>query len=381
MFFKHCLKYIHYLCLLCFNFLYSFINYHKALNHKECISPGIEYQYYSSTIPPLSVHVLMLKPNSYSVDLITAQGQREEVSSIAQRSGAFIAINGANYRRGGKYNGNRVNLCYKKDTLYADPCYWRGSLAWISQEKKWVIDDMYGSFDLQIGNKRIPIEGVNQPRSPGKNMLYTNNDLRCLYHNPGFNIVISQGEIISIDQNQVFNLADSAIILQVENSDGIAQGMKAHYTYQLTTKDTLIKPDFALGGAGILIRNGINSTDSLYEEFSNSVPLIHTADEAAADFYRTDQQEYLITLPHPRTAVGIDKHGNLYIVVVDGRQKNSIGFTLYELAKFMEFLGCTHAINLGGGGCTTLFCNGKIINSPSQGAERPVSEALCFFTS
>jgi exopolysaccharide biosynthesis protein len=72
------------------------------------------------------------------------------------------------------------------------------------------------------------------------------------------------------------------------------------------------------------------------------------------------------------------------VVVVDGRQEHSQGLSLQELALFMQQLGCVDALNIGGGGCTTLCIDGKLINSPSAdmltkaiGQERPVSEALC----
>lgn len=237
-----------------------------------------------------------------------------------------------------------------------------------------------GSFDIQIGDKKFLIEGVNQPRSPGKNMIYTNYDLRCLHHNPGFNVIISRNIIQAIYRNEIFTISDNDIILQVENVENIKIGMPVQHKYQLTTHEAIIEPDFVLGGAGILIHHGVDVSSELYDEFSKSTPLLHTNDEAAADFHSSEQQHYLIIPPHPRTALGTDEQGNLFIVVVDGRQKSSIGLTLSELAHFMKFLGCTNAINLGGGGCSTLFINGKIVNNPSQGAERPVSEALCFFS-
>jgi exopolysaccharide biosynthesis protein len=50
--------------------------------------------------------------------------------------------------------------------------------------------------------------------------------------------------------------------------------------------------------------------------------------------------------------------------------------TLKELAKYMKKLGAVDAMNLDGGGSTTFFLMGKVLNSPSDGRERPVSQAL-----
>lgn len=59
---------------------------------------------------------------------------------------------------------------------------------------------------------------------------------------------------------------------------------------------------------------------------------------------------------HPRTAIGTDKRGNVYLVVVDGRSKgNAAGVTIAELTKICEWLGLTDAINLDGGSSSTMW--------------------------
>lgn len=82
---------------------------------------------------------------------------------------------------------------------------------------------------------------------------------------------------------------------------------------------------------------------------------------------------------HPRTAVGYDlDSGRVWLVVVDGRQPpHSTGMTLPELADLFEALGAEEAINLDGGGSTTLVLDGQPVNRPSDAAgERPVVNAL-----
>lgn len=81
---------------------------------------------------------------------------------------------------------------------------------------------------------------------------------------------------------------------------------------------------------------------------------------------------------HPRTAVGWDPYARrLWFVVVDGRQDNSVGMSLPELATLMEALGAVDAINLDGGGSTTLVLRGRAANRPSdENGERPVVNAL-----
>ena len=70
---------------------------------------------------------------------------------------------------------------------------------------------------------------------------------------------------------------------------------------------------------------------------------------------------------HPRTAIGIKANGKTILLTVDGRQEKSAGMSLHELTKTMRWLGCVSAVNLDGGGSTTLWVqNTGVINYPSD---------------
>src|SRR5690606_34819096 len=81
---------------------------------------------------------------------------------------------------------------------------------------------------------------------------------------------------------------------------------------------------------------------------------------------------------HPRTAVGVTAEGRLLWVTVDGRQAPySDGMSLEELASLMARLGARDAVNLDGGGSTTMVVRGAVVNRPSDAAgERAVGNAL-----
>ena len=79
---------------------------------------------------------------------------------------------------------------------------------------------------------------------------------------------------------------------------------------------------------------------------------------------------------HPRSAIGWNAK-QFFLIQVDGRQKNSEGMTLDELAHYLFQIGCHEAINLDGGGSSTLWCNGAVVNHPCDGGkERPIANAL-----
>jgi hypothetical protein len=85
---------------------------------------------------------------------------------------------------------------------------------------------------------------------------------------------------------------------------------------------------------------------------------------------------------HPRTAVGIDREtGRILMLVVDGRQSFSRGCTMVELATLMTSLGADDALNLDGGGSSTMLAPDAtghlgVRNSPSDGFERKVANGL-----
>ena len=83
---------------------------------------------------------------------------------------------------------------------------------------------------------------------------------------------------------------------------------------------------------------------------------------------------------HPRTAAGTTAEGSLLLLVVDGRQPASRGVSLEELAGLMLDLGTEEALNLDGGGSSTLIVNGVLLNRPTGGMfQREVMSAIATF--
>jgi hypothetical protein len=80
---------------------------------------------------------------------------------------------------------------------------------------------------------------------------------------------------------------------------------------------------------------------------------------------------------HPRTAVCFNDEW-LYFVVIDGRKADySVGMTIPELAAFCkDELGATWGVNQDGGGSSTLWVDGEVVNRPSDGNERRVANGL-----
>ena len=115
--------------------------------------------------------------------------------------------------------------------------------------------------------------------------------------------------------------------------------------------------DSAVGGGPRLLRNG-----------DVDVPLREEGFAASHGDVR-----------HPRTAIGVTRTGDLVLMVVDGRQAQSVGATLVETAEIMRREGCVEALNLDGGGSSAMSLLGLTMNKPSDpGGERAVANALVF---
>lgn len=94
----------------------------------------------------------------------------------------------------------------------------------------------------------------------------------------------------------------------------------------------------------------------------------------------TDTEVDKAKTSNPRTAIGEIAPLHYVMVVADGRTEESTGLSLYELAGFMQSLGVTTAYNLDGGGSSTMYFNGQVVNNPTSGgeaiSERKVSDIV-----
>ena len=116
---------------------------------------------------------------------------------------------------------------------------------------------------------------------------------------------------------------------------------------------------YAVGGGPRLVRDGKIDVTSQQEQFKADVAIGRA----------------------PRTAIGVTDDGKLLLVAVTGRQAyHSVGVTLEELADIMVELGAKDAMNLDGGGSSTMVVRDFVMNTPSDGRERKVADAILVFS-
>lgn len=93
---------------------------------------------------------------------------------------------------------------------------------------------------------------------------------------------------------------------------------------------------------------------------------------------RDNNGDALCTARHPRTALGFNAdRTKLFLAVIDGRATNRIGMTCDEMETLLSGLGATDAVNLDGGGSSTMWLAGTgVVNNPSDGSQRVVANHL-----
>jgi exopolysaccharide biosynthesis protein len=119
----------------------------------------------------------------------------------------------------------------------------------------------------------------------------------------------------------------------------------------------------------------LSSLDDIWQAFSFGPALITDSTISVT----TSEEVAQSMTSNPRTAIGIIDNLHYVFVVSDGRTSSNAGLTLYQLATVMKDLGCITAYNLDGGGSTTMYFNGNVVNNPTSGTtsgERKVSDII-----
>ena len=141
-------------------------------------------------------------------------------------------------------------------------------------------------------------------------------------------------------------------------------------------KPNVLSIDNEMGANALVIyENG--KSEILPTEGTNRIPMLKNVEDALVtgplllnnSQINNLQKRPFNDLKHPRSAICIGKK-EIWLVAVDGRHKEATGLNLNELSQFLISCGCQHAINLDGGGSTTLFLNTNkfngIVNHPSD---------------
>lgn len=278
--------------------------------------------------------------------------QRSTVSRIAQRTGAYGAINGGYFST----LGPPLGMLVIDGEWVKAPLYNRAVLG-ISTTGQYAIaqTDFTGRVEFE-GLGFLPLEGVNEGHVTADSVVVYNRRWgQTVSGAPGrTRLVVNKDGLVTLalvngEDAQMpaggFIISGSGV--RAESLKRVQQGMKV--TLHLDTNPTWPNLQHAVGGGPILVMDGSVCVNSSAERFRSDIA------------YGS----------RPRSAVGIAADGDVILLAVQ-----SPGLTLTELASVLVKLGAKDAMNLDGGGSTTLVVKGKVLNAPSDGCQRAVSNAL-----
>lgn len=169
-----------------------------------------------------------------------------------------------------------------------------------------------------------------------------------------------------------YGFRDTGIVIRngvVYRDEGAREGLA------FFTDGTVEVYDETTTTADELVADGVWNTLSFGPALLADGQIVDGIDDVEVD---TNVGNHSIQGEQPRTAVGVIDSNHLVFVVVDGRSTGySKGVTMTELAEIMQSLGATTAYNLDGGGSSTMYFNGSLVNDPlGKNAERGTSDIL-----
>jgi hypothetical protein len=227
-----------------------------------------------------------------------------------------------------------------------------------------------------MNGKVYPIDAVNDTHRANSIILHTSfSDTATNFSGPGTTYLLSLASStwsvgdtlkMAVAQNGVpdlMHIGKDQAVLWIGSGPEVwsaREDVKVGDTVlvYLGTQPPLRHVRTMVGGVGMILSDGKAVADSINVREKTNITFLKAR--------------------HPRTFVGFDRDSTkLFLCVVDGRQERSIGMNFQEMSDFLLSIGVWNAVNLDGGGSTTMVIRHKIVNSPSdKTGERPVANTL-----
>jgi hypothetical protein len=341
----------------------------------KSVREGFEYAELAREIDglPVRMNLLRLDLSKIRLDVVHAMDAAigvEKTSSLATRHGAFAAINAGFFRLDTSiFNGDDVGTLVIDGTLLSESHNDRTTLSMVNGPEATEVGFSRArkSACFSTGKKMTEANGINRERKAGEIVLYTPFFGRSTLTSPdGLELVVQEGRIEKIADRKGSSLIPAeGFVISVtgqrrgEFLEAAKVGEPASLGTRTNETESINGPnrgdEDCVAGVPRLVRDG--HVDVTWQE-----------EKASQSFAETK---------HPRTAVALLKDGKFLMVTVDGRSSASSGMTLQKLAELLVELGACDAMNLDGGGSTTMFLDGKVVNQPSDNeGERRISSAI-----
>ena len=369
------------------------------------VASGVEYSHFAVTTSagPLNIHHLIIDLSKPTVHLGVGlahnrlMSQDETVSSMVRRTGAVAGINADFFDM--RESGMPLNIVVRDGQLLRSPVWWAALAIGKDGKVRIVRFQWAGSVALPETGETHALDGYNSGLVPDG--IVAVSDVRgygAPAPDPGTHQTVI--ELTSVADSSSFRVKpDTVVVLPTEHDESrylvrqvwpqqpfyapfpkgeiilVGRGSGADWLTQKMTPGTAIQvnlvtdPDWhllqgAVGGGPLLVQDG----------------------QIANDPHPPAERERYGRFPV--AGVGIDREGRtLMLTLVDGRQPRlSIGLTQAQLAAYMLRMGAFQAMAFDAGGSATMVARlpgqalPSVVNSPSDGRERSVADALLVFS-
>ena len=326
---------------------------------------GLAYTFWQDDMSglPVRIYALTLAPDSrYELRPFSGAGAVNGRGRLARA----VAANGARAA---------VNACYfDTDGWVIGNCKWNGSFFGVDDTPRSAfVVDKEGKASIQKdlsylgtvslpGGQTLTIKGLNRQRITDDLVLFNRNYAGSTRTNEhGREVRVSKGRATEVSAKGNMRLDRDSLVLSGHgaNADALARVRRGDRVAIAQTLGSRLADEARLvvGGGPMLVERGVVNVRSREESIAPDIAYGRA----------------------PRTGIGIKADGTVLLMVVDGRSRYSAGMSLNEFARYLKRFGAVSAVNLDGGGSSEMVLDGKIMNRPSDGSERPVSIGLGIF--
>ena len=351
------------------------------------IGPGLTYSHERQGDVPWSIHVLKIARSRGDLKIVTplAGGRVVGVEPVNRMTSwapvvrsagtAVAAINGDFFQISGNYVADPEGVQIVAGDLVSDDgadsiCFW------LDGDGNPHLADVDVALRVTWPDGVETSVGLNERRPDDGAVLYTPTFAESTRTIGGYDLALERvddGPWLPLAVGQTYTGRVRLVNLrgntQLASTKG--WGLESKGVMALSVGPELaekLKPV----EAGALVKISVQSTPDLtgVQTAISGQPLLIVAGKMVPNLIRLDDKR------HPRSAIGWnDTH--IFLVVVDGRKPGLwVGMNMQEIGELMQRLGCTDAMNLDGGGSSTMWLDGQIMNCPSDGSPRPVGNAL-----
>ena len=362
------------------------------------IRDGVEYAEVSRKLgdDPVKLNLLRLDLTKVRLDVhhaVDAAIGTEKTSSIATRKGAVAAINAGFFRLDTTiFAGDAAGVLMVDGKLLSESSNNRSSIGILNNKDRTEVSfgRLQTSSIVGFGtDTEFTFDGINRERKANEIILFTPDfDQKTLTDSNGTEIVLTNCKIeefrwwcinAQINENQGGSAipGDGLVISigkdAVEKSNNIL-----YFAERARSKAGDFENTFRVIRRVESLEPRSQIFFSKVDDITNGVPQLIKNGKIDITWEQEKSSKVFVETRHPRTAVAKMKDGKFLMITVDGRQPGvSVGMNLNELAEYLLGLGAVDAMNLDGGGSTTMFLDGKVVNKPSdKEGERKVSDAI-----